>query len=90
MGLNAAGGNIGVSVVQAIVPIVIGVGIFSSMTGGSQTTESGEEIFAQNAAFIWVPLILIALVGTYLFQNNLHVQKASFAEQSIIFKRKHT
>ena len=90
LGLNAAGGNIGVSVVQAIVPIIIGVGLFSAFTGGSQAAEGGPEIFAQNAAFIWVPLILLALVGTYLFQNNLHVQKASFTEQSVIFKRKHT
>ena len=92
LGLNAAGGNIGVSVVQAIVPIIIGVGLFSAFTGGSQITNSGsgQEIFAQNAAFIWIPLILLALVFTYLFQNNLHVQKASFSEQSVIFKRKHT
>ena len=94
LGLNAAGGNIGVSVVQAVVPIIIGVGLFSAFTGGSQLTTPdngpGGEIFAQNAAFIWVPLVLLALVGTYLFQNNLHVQKASFGEQSVIFKRKHT
>lgn len=94
LGLNAAGGNIGVSVVQALVPIIIGVSLFSAFTGGSQTTNPDNgpagQIFAQNAAFIWVPLILLALVGTYLFQNNLHVQSASFLEQSVIFKRKHT
>ena len=94
LGLNAAGGNIGVSVVQAVVPIIIGISLFAAFTGGSQTTNPDNgpstEIFAQNAAFIWVPLILIALVGTYLYQNNLHVQSASFLEQSVIFKRKHT
>ncbi len=94
LGLNAAGGNIGVSIVQFLVPVVIGIGFLSAFTGGSQTStpETGptREIFAQNAAFLWVPLILIALVGTYFFQNNLRVQKASFAEQSVIFKRKHT
>lgn len=94
LGLNAAGGNIGVSIVQAVVPIIIGVSLFGAFTGGSQILESGggqsREIFAQNAAFIWVPLILLALVLTYLYQNNLHVQSASFLEQSVIFKRKHT
>ncbi|MGI8865720.1 MAG: MFS transporter, partial [Rubrobacteraceae bacterium] len=38
LGMNAAGGNIGVSVVQALVPIVIGVGFLSTFTGGSQTS----------------------------------------------------
>lgn len=94
LGLNAAGGNIGVSIVQFLVPVVIGIGFLSAFTGGSQTSNPdngpAKEIFAQNAAFIWVPLILLALVGTYFFQNNLHVAKASFAEQSVIFKRKNT
>ncbi len=94
LGMNAAGGNIGVSVVQALVPIVIGVGLFTAFTGSSQTsTNSGGStsiVFVQNAAFIWLPLIAVALVCTYLFQNNLHVAKASFKEQSVIFKRKHT
>ncbi|CAN5910439.1 NarK family nitrate/nitrite MFS transporter [soil metagenome] len=94
LGLNAAGGNIGVSMVQFLVPVVIGIGFLTAFTGGSQTStpDNGpaKEIFAQNAAFIWVPLILLALVCTYFFQNNLHVAKASFAEQSVIFKRKNT
>lgn len=37
LGLNAAGGNIGVSVVQAIVPIVIGVGLFGVFTGARRS-----------------------------------------------------
>ncbi|CAN5255611.1 NarK family nitrate/nitrite MFS transporter [soil metagenome] len=94
LGMNAAGGNIGVSVVQALVPIVIGVGLFTAFTGGSQTSTDSDgstsTVFIQNAAFIWVPLIALALIGTYFFQNNLHVAKASFKEQSVIFKRKHT
>ncbi len=94
LGLNAAGGNIGVSIVQFLVPVVIGIGFLSAFTGGSQTSDPdggpAREVFVQNAAFIWVPLTLAALVGTYFFQNNLHVAKASFGEQSVIFKRKHT
>ena len=94
LGLNAAGGNIGVSVVQFLVPVVIGVGVLSAFTGGSQTSnpEDGpaREIFLQNAGLVWIPLIVLALVCTYFFQNNLRVQKASFAEQRVIFSRKHT
>ncbi len=94
LGMNAAGGNIGVSVVQALVPIVIGVGFLSTFTGGSQTSTADDgatkTIFVQNAAFIWVPLIIAAIICTFFFQNNLRVSRASFAEQSVIFKRKHT
>jgi NNP family nitrate/nitrite transporter-like MFS transporter len=37
-----------------------------------------------------VPLIIAAIICTFFFQNNLKVARASFAEQSVIFKRKHT
>lgn len=92
LGINAAGGNLGVSVVQMLVPLAISFSIFGAL-GSSQASgnnESREQIWLQNAGFIWVPLILIALVTTWFFMNNLHVARASLAEQAIVLRRKHT
>ncbi len=92
LGLNAAGGNIGVSVVQFIVPIVIGSSLFGSLGGAPQIAHvKGVEksLYLQNAALIWIPFILISLVTSWFFMNNLHVARASLREQLPILKNKH-
>src|SRR5579863_8394116 len=59
LGLNAAGGNIGVSTVQLLVPILMGFGILNLY----QATPGPGGIFIQNAGLIWLPLIAIAIYG---------------------------
>jgi NNP family nitrate/nitrite transporter-like MFS transporter len=87
LGLNAAGGNIGVSVVQLVVPILIGVSLFGPLGGGPQ----GEgNLFLQNAGLVWVPFILVAAVCAWLFMDNLATARSTFAEQARIVGRKHT
>lgn len=48
------------------------------------------QVFLQNAAFFWVPLILLAALGAFLFMNNLNFSQASPREQAPVAKRKHT
>src|SRR5437773_5761287 len=62
LGLNAAGGNIGVSSVQLFVPIVIGWSFLSAPLGGSG-------IALRNAGLMWLPLIAIAVVGAFSFMD---------------------
>ena len=91
LGINAAGGNMGVGVVQLIVPFLIAAGALSFI-GNSQTrTVEGESsaVFVQNAAFFWIPLILVAALCAFLFMNNLRVSQASPREQAPVAKRKH-
>lgn len=57
---------------------------------GSATGVASTEVFAQNAAFVWVPLILLAAVCAYFFMNNLNVSQASPGEQLRVTRRKHT
>src|ERR1700761_5837259 len=59
LGLNAAGGNIGVSTVQLLVPIVVGYALLPG-------TENAK-IHLENAGLFWLPLIAIAAVGAFLF-----------------------
>jgi NNP family nitrate/nitrite transporter-like MFS transporter len=93
LGMNAAGGNLGVGMVQLLVPIVIASSALVFI-GGSQTKTTPEgstsEVFVQNAAFFWMPLIVLSAICAYLFMNNLNVSQASPKEQAPIVKRKHT
>lgn len=89
LGLNAGLGNLGVSVMQFVVPVVIGLGIFGALGGAPQVTAAGKELYLQNAGFIWVPFIILFSVLAWFGMNDLSTAKASFKDQSIIFKRKH-
>ena len=91
-GMNAGLGNLGVSVVQFLVPIVIGIGLFGAIAGGPQTAiRNGEESFfwLQNAGFIWIIPIALTVFFAWFGMNDIASAKASFADQAIIFKRKH-
>jgi NNP family nitrate/nitrite transporter-like MFS transporter len=92
LGLNAGLGNLGVSVVQFVVPLVITAGLFGALGGEPQQWVKGDAsraMWLQNAGFIWVPFILAATLLAWFGMNDLASAKASFAEQAVIFKRKH-
>ncbi|HSF22234.1 MAG TPA: NarK family nitrate/nitrite MFS transporter [Burkholderiales bacterium] len=93
LGLNAGLGNLGVSAVQFLAPLVVAAGVYGPLAGGPQTivTAAGQtaQIWAQNAAFVWVPFIIIASIAAWIGMNDIADAKASFREQSIIFRRKH-
>src|SRR6201997_1524199 len=85
LGLNAAGGNIGVSSVQLLTPILMGVGLINLYQA---TPVSG--VYLQNAGLMWVLPIIIAVFGAIFFMNNLTSAKASIKNQLAVVKRKHT
>lgn len=92
LGLNAGLGNLGVSVMQFVVPLVITVGVFGALGGDPQSmTKDGitKQLWLQNAGFIWVPFILISTVVAWLGMNDIASAKASFSDQATIFRRKH-
>jgi NNP family nitrate/nitrite transporter-like MFS transporter len=92
LGLNAGLGNLGVSIVQFVVPMVITAGVFGELGGAPQTiVKAGEQslLWLQNAGFVWVPFILASALAAWFGMNDLAEAKASFADQAVIFKRKH-
>jgi NNP family nitrate/nitrite transporter-like MFS transporter len=89
LGLNAGLGNLGVSVMQFSVPLVIGVGLFGAVGGQAQELGEESQLWLQNAGFIWVPFIIAVAVAAWFGMNDLTSAKASFSEQAVIFKRKH-
>ncbi len=91
-GLNAGIGNLGVSVVQFVSPLVISLAVFGALGGeGHAYTVAGEgkTIWLQNAGFVWVPFIVISSLAAWFGMNDIADAKASFADQAVIFKRKH-
>ncbi|CDY76300.1 Nitrate/nitrite transporter [Caballeronia glathei] len=91
-GLNAGLGNLGVSLVQFVTPLVIASAVFGSLAGdgGTYPADGAERgIWLQNAGFIWVPFIVVASLAAWFGMNDIADAKASFAEQAVIFRRKH-
>jgi NNP family nitrate/nitrite transporter-like MFS transporter len=78
LGLNAAGGNIGVSSVQFIAPMIIGIGATAARPR------------LENIGLMWLPLIVVAAVGAFFFMDNLSSAKSNFADQVAVAKHKQT
>ncbi len=92
LGVNAGLGNLGVSVVQFLSPLVITLGIFGIFGGEPQSMmRNGTQqlVWAQNAAFIWVPWIAVVSLAAWFGMHDIADARASFAAQAAIFKRKH-
>ncbi len=92
MGMNAGLGNLGVSVMQFLVPLAITAGMFGVLGGDPQTWVSGDkvkDIWLQNAGFIWAPFIVASTLAAWLGMNDVASARASFREQVVILKHKH-
>jgi NNP family nitrate/nitrite transporter-like MFS transporter len=76
LGLNAAGGNLGASVAQFVVPVVVTIG-------------AGVAVNLPLAGWIWVPLILVAMIGAALRMNNLSSAKADFSGSAAALREPH-
>jgi NNP family nitrate/nitrite transporter-like MFS transporter len=87
LGLNAAGGNIGVSTLQLLIPIVLSMPIFNLYLGQPQ---GPAHIYLQNAGLFWYPLIAISIVGAARYMNNLTSARSNFRDQLVIARRKDT
>jgi MFS transporter, NNP family, nitrate/nitrite transporter len=71
LGLNAAGGNLGVAVAQLLVPLVIIVGV-----PAAAVKLPVHEVHLANAGLVWLPLIVIAAVGAWWYMDSLAEAKA--------------
>jgi NNP family nitrate/nitrite transporter-like MFS transporter len=92
LALNAGLGNLGVSVAQFLVPLVITAGVFGWLGGDPVTVTDGARTFPmwlQNAGYIWVPFIVASAFASWFGMNDIASARASFTEQSVIFQRKH-
>jgi NNP family nitrate/nitrite transporter-like MFS transporter len=92
LAINAGLGNLGVSVVQFVVPLAITAGIFGWLGGNPQVaTVDGvtSTLWLQNAGFVFVPFIVASAFAAWFGMDDIESMKASFADQAIIFRRTH-
>ncbi|WP_240810530.1 MFS transporter [Formicincola oecophyllae] len=93
LGLNAGIGNLGVSAVQFIVPIVISFALFGVLGGAPEAMDTArgvQPVWLQNAGFIWVAPLLACTVLAWFCMNDIASIRASFTQQLVVFKRLHT
>jgi NNP family nitrate/nitrite transporter-like MFS transporter len=74
LGLNAGLGNLGVSVMQFLLPWAITLQLFGSMSGEGYTT-GDKTVWIQNAGLVWVPILAFFGVLAFFFMNNLPQHK---------------
>ncbi len=79
LGLNAGLGNLGVSVMQFLIPFVITFGLF----GGEPRMLKGSEIWLHNAGMVWVPILALFAILAWFFMNNLPQHKCGPAPVAI-------
>ncbi len=89
LALNAGLGNLGVSVMQFLVPLVVTVGVFGAIGGAPLTSTEGLTLWPQNAGFIWVPFLIVCTLAAWFGMNDSASARASFEEQAVIFTRRH-
>jgi len=91
LGWNAGAGNLGVGVMQAVVPLSIYGGALVVMGGAPQNYNDPaiSQVWLQNAGYMWVPFILLAALGAWFGMHNIRGARATFREQAVIFRRKH-
>lgn len=92
LGIQAGIGNFGVSLVQLLTPWLVGFGMMAFLGGSQQLKVPGKppvEVWYQNAAYFYVPLIIVGTIWAYIVLRSVPV-KASIKQQFDIFSNADT
>ncbi|WP_435746087.1 MFS transporter [Nocardioides sp. SYSU DS0663] len=85
LGLNAAGGNIGVALIQLLLPVIVGgAGIF----GMVQASEGG--IHLERAAWVYAGLAVVATFAAWRWMDNLGTAVSRPREQLQVVRNRQT
>ena len=71
LGMNAGLGNLGVGIMQKLIPMVVTVSLFGGTAGSIATAKGAYFEGLQNAAWVWVPLVALATLGAFFGMNNV-------------------
>lgn len=78
LGVNAGLGNLGVSVMQFGLPIVMGFALFGPLSGEPHAlpvavgnSPAGTPIWIQNAGLVWVPALVLLMLLAWILMDNL-------------------
>jgi NNP family nitrate/nitrite transporter-like MFS transporter len=75
LGINAGLGNLGVSVMQVLLPWVVTFGLFGALGGDAHvlTAKDGtaQSVWIQNCGLVWVPVLVFFAVLAWFGMDNL-------------------
>jgi len=71
LGMNAGLGNLGVGVMQKVIPLIVTISLFGGTAGSIATAKGAPFEGLQNAAWVWIPLIVFATLGAFFGMNNV-------------------
>lgn len=89
LGINGGMGNLGVSVMQMVSPLVITLPMFVFLGVHGVEQPDGSSLWLANAAWIWAPLLLVATLAAWFGMNDIANSKASIRSQLPVLKRAH-
>ena len=87
LGINGLG-NFGVTIAQFTIPLVIGFSLSGAPAGAPSA--AARSIHIENAAFIWIPFVLICSAAIWFGTQDYAAQPKSLASQLVAGKRPHT
>jgi NNP family nitrate/nitrite transporter-like MFS transporter len=79
LGLNAAGGNLGVAVVQLAVPLVVVAG-----------AAPGGEVHLAHAGLVWIPFIVLAAVCAWRSMDSITAARADVTPYAAALRERQT
>ncbi len=86
LGLNAGVGNLGVSVMQVLVPFVMTFAVFGSLSGAARSLPAamgGAAIWIQNSGLVWVPVLAILAVVAWMGMTNLPMHQVGSMSSAV-------
>ncbi len=93
LGVNGLG-NLGVTVAQFTIPVVVGTAVFGGMAGGPQVlTRAGGAtslVWLQNAAFVWVPLVVLCAAAIWFGTRDFEMPPKTLTSQLGVLREPHT
>ncbi|MCR1785085.1 MFS transporter [Nocardioides carbamazepini] len=85
LGLNAAGGNLGVALIQLFLPVLVGgAGVFGLVQAGAGG------IHLERAAWVYAGLAVVAVLAACFRMDNLANARTDTRQQLSILKHRHT
>lgn len=88
LGINAAIGNMGVGLIQLLIPYIIAMNIGAILPIQNFTLASGIVIEPQVIPLFLSIFVLIAAIGSWLRMNNISPVKTTFSDQKAILHDK--
>lgn len=89
LGLQAGIGNLGMSIIQLVGPLLMGFSLFGLTWMSPQQTADGASIWVSNAAIIFVPWCIVAAILSFTLLRDVPI-KANIRQQLDIFTNANT